>query len=404
MAGLGLMNAVKAYQDGVAWRQQQDDVERQQKQRATYDAANQAAADVLESSKAEWALNGAQGQYQPSDTTMLKSAEARGQALAKGGDWESYLKNEAAVQGQRTRLRANALQRFEQDGDPVALAQAVYPTVFDGREIVSVEKVGGMPALASIGRPATESAIRYKLSDGTEGEMPVAKMVGQVKSLLVDPVAAAQKEIELNFLRTKASIEAEKQKDVEREKGSQARLTEDLRGKNARGLADVKFGYDSQLADKNNASRERVGAGNNKATVTAAQISADGRVDAAGLRTVGGSKGSGSTGLLKTDTDSNGNTRLYFRDGRTELAKDADGNPIKSGAWGQRVDALAKTLRDAPGNFSKTPAELRRQAEETLSSGGGAAKPALSSFDPPKVPGLGDATPKNLPPLNSFMK
>ena len=399
------MNAVKAYQDGVAWRQQQDDIERQQKQRATYDAANQAAADVLEASRAEWALNGAQGQYQPSDTTMLKSAEARGQALAKGGDWESYLKNEAAVQGQRTRLRANALQRFEQDGDPIALAHAVYPTVFDGKEIVSAEKVGGMPALASIGRPATEAAIRYKLSDGTEGEMPVAKMVSQLKSSLVDPVAAAQKEIEANFLRTKASIEAEKLKEVERTKGEEARKTEDVKGKNARGLADVKFGYDQRLHADDNASRERVGAGNNRATLGAAKIAADSRVDVAELRGAGsGGKGGGSTGLLKTDTDSNGNTRLYFRDGRTELAKDADGNPIKSGAWGKRVDSLAKTLRDAPGNFNKSPAELRKLAEETLSSGGGAAKPPLAAFDPAKPPGLADATPKKLPPLNTFLK
>lgn len=408
MAGLGLMNAVKAYQDGVAWRNQQDDIERQNKQRDIYDSANKAAADVLEASKAEWALNGAQGNYQPSDATMLKSAEARGQAFAKGGDWESYLKNEAAVQGQRTRLRANALQRYEQDGDPVALAQAVYPTVFDGREIVSVEKVGGMPALPSIGKPATEAAIRYKLSDGTEGEMPVAKMIGQVKSLLVDPVAAAQKEIELNFLRTKASIEAEKQKEVEREKGSQARQTEDLKGKNARGLADVKFGYDSQLHAADNASREKVGAGNNKATVQAAQIGASSRVEVAGLRGAGGGgSGAGSKGLLKTDTDASGNMRLYFRDGRTETAKDEQGNPIKSNAWAKRVDSLAKTLGETPAGIGKSPAELRKLAEESLASGGGAAvKPAsgLAAFDKP-TPGLGAASaPGKLPPLNSFLK
>ena len=388
----------------MAWRQQQDEYQRQQKQRATYDAANQAAAGVLEASKAEWALNGAQGQYQPSDSTMLKSAEARGQAFAKGGDWESYLKNEAAVQGQRTRLRANALQRFEQDGDPVALAQAVYPTVFDGKEIVSLEKTGGMPALPSIGQPATEAAIRYKLSDGTEGEMPVAKMIGQVKSLLVDPVAAAQKEIEMNFLRTKAAIEAEGKKDVERTKGEEARKTEDLKGKNARGLADVKFGYDSQLHAADNTSREKVGAGNNAATVKAAQIGAAARVETAGLRSAGGGSAGGGGGtpkVRKTDTDANGNVRLYFSDGTNKLALDDAGNPVKSGDWGKRIDKVAKDLGATSAGIGKSASELRKMAEEALASGSGASpKPTagLAAFDKPSAAPGG-----KLPPLSNFM-
>ncbi|MFM6989444.1 MAG: hypothetical protein ACKOXG_12405, partial [Arenimonas sp.] len=75
--------------------------------------------------------------------------------------------------------------------------------------------------------------------------------------------------------------------------------------------------------------------------------------------------------------------------------------------WAKRVDSLAKTLGETPAGIGKSPAELRKLAEESLASGGGAAaKPAagLAAFDKP-TPGLGAASaPGKLPPLNSFLK
>lgn len=418
MAGLGLMNAVKSYQDGVAWRQGQEQYERQQKQQALGDDAEKAAAGVIEASRAEWALNGAQGQYQPSDTTLMKAAEARGRAFATGGDWQSYLKNEAAVQRQRIRVRASALQQYEQNGDPIALAQTVYPTVFDGKEVTKVEKVGGMPALPSIGKAASPAVLRYTLSDGTEGEMPVDAMVKRLKQSLVDPVTAAEKEIELNFLRTKSEIEGDKEIRVAGAKGDQERQTEgvrnygalrleDRKAGHAIGLADAKFGHDEKLHTMDNASRERVGAGNNTATVQAAEARGDAIVEAAGLRGLagGGAAGGGSKGLLKTASDADGNVILYFRDGTTRKASDPDtGKPLKAGEWGKRIDGMAKTLKDDPSLFGKTPAEVRRIAAETLASGAPAAAPAPKPAA--SGPGLAsfDGKGAERPPLSNFLK
>lgn len=272
MAGLGLVNALDQYQQGVDFKQRQEELGIQKQRRDNLMAADKAATDVIEKSKAEWALNGAQGTYTPNDTTMFKSAEARGQALAKAGHWEDYLRNEATVQTQRQRVRAGAMQKYEQDGDIEALARTVYPTVFDGKEIVSAEKIEGADAVA--GLPAAPTKIKFKLSDGSEQAFEPQKIVAMVKQSLIDPVKAAEMEIQQNFLRTKADIEAAGKIKVEAAKGEEARKTEGVKGKNALSLADVKFGHDKVLTSMTNASRETVAAGNNKATLGAAGISA----------------------------------------------------------------------------------------------------------------------------------
>lgn len=335
MAGLNLMNAVRGYQQGVQFSQQQEQVERAKQQQAVMDEADKAAGGVVSASQAEWAATGAQGTYQASDTTMLKAAQARGQTLAKGGDWNGFLKNEATVQNQRIRVRAGALQKYEQDGDFEALARTAYPTVFDGKEIVGTERLGGMPALDSIGRPGSPTKYKIKLSDGTTQEVSPEDEVKKLKLSLIDPVKSAEREIETNFLRTKAQIEAEAKAMVEREKGNEARKTEDLKTDRQIKVEGVKADRALSLANVNNASDEKRTGISANATLGAARIGKEGRVEAAGI-TAGGKGGK----------DPAAAERKTFKDLHTEVIRTLG---PQSGALGGGRMGNARTLGIAKG-------------------------------------------------------
>ena len=252
---------------------------------------------------------------------------------------------------------------------------------------------------------ATEAAIRYKLSDGTEGEMPVAKMIGQVKSLLVDPVAAAQKEIELNFLRTKASIEAEKQKEVERTKGDEARKTEDLKGKNARGLADVKFGYDQQLeqqkannavglANVNNAARKVIADNNDKTSLGVAATHARATTTAAQIRanSAEGKNPRGEDGLTAGEK-----LRAY----QQQLIGERD--TVRS-----LTTQLTKTYKTSDrqriqGELDQAHARVRRISDQIGAMQAGGPGLAQATTGVPAAPASGSGL-GSLPPLSDFMK
>jgi len=267
MAGLNLSGAVRNYQQGVEWRQQQDEMERQKAQRAIIDGANQAATGVIEASKAERALAGAKGEYKPSDKTMLKAFEARSMALAKGGDWNAYVQNEIAVQPHRLRVRGNALQAYEADGDFGKLIQTTYPTMFDGKEIVGIERVGGMPSLASIGREATPLSYKVKLSDDTEREVNPEQVVKAIKLSLVDPAKTAEREIEENFLRLKAQLDRDAKVDVERTKGDEERKTLGARGKQDVELEGIKGTQEIALENVRFGNRRTLQREDNKAAL-----------------------------------------------------------------------------------------------------------------------------------------
>lgn len=322
MAGMNLMNAVRGYQQGLQFSQEQEQVARAKQQQAVMDEADKAASGVVSASQAEWAATGAQGTYQASDTTMLKAAQARGQTLAKGGDWNGFLKNEATVQNQRIRVRAGALQKYEQDGDFEALARTAYPTVFDGKDIVGTERLGGMPALNSIGRPGTPTRYKIKLSDGTTQEVSPEDEVKKLKLSLIDPVKSAEREIETNFLRTKAQIEAEKQIAVEREKADQQRRTDGVKTENDIKLGDRKAGHDRSLAEFNKAADAERSAGSNAATLGAARIGKEGRIEAAGI--------TAETARTKAAT--------VAKDDRVKTAKATQDLVIKT--WGEQSGAL----------------------------------------------------------------
>lgn len=278
MTPLDVVDAgLSGYETGKQMAQQQDQLARQKKAQAAQDEAQQAFAKVLDASKAEWALNGAEGEYKPSDSTMLKAAEARGHALAKNGDWQSYLQNEAAVQGQRVRIRGQALQRYQQDGDIEALTRSIYPTIFDGKEIVRVEPLeGGRSPRKDL--PPAPPQIRIHLSDGSKVIDTPQNIVAGAKQLLTDPVATSQKEIEFNFKAMLERYKADRDIEVEGVKGAEQRKTKAQEAAAARSLADA-----------TNRSREAVAAGNNAATLAAAETGAKGRVTAA--RISAGGKG-----------------------------------------------------------------------------------------------------------------
>lgn len=268
MAGLGLTDAVMRYQQGVQWRQQQDQLQKQQERQALIDGANKAATDVLERSKAEWALNGAQGEYRPNDMTMLEAAEARGMALAKGGDWEAFLQNEAAVQPHRIRVRSSALQAYEQDGDIEKLARTVYPTVFDGKKIVGIERQQGAPGSDGQGAiPAMEAIpdkLKVKLSDGSEQVVEPSKIVAMVKQSLVDPRVAAENEVKLNFLRAQEAVKGEAERANIRERGRVDQETAGVKAQMQRGLEGLKFNNQRTLQAERQAFEATEGAANRK--------------------------------------------------------------------------------------------------------------------------------------------
>lgn len=255
MAGLGLQNAVHGYMRGKQFADQQQEVAyqrqrrseedaRRQQQQAALDAANQAFAATIDESKATWAMNGAQGQYRPNEETLFKAAEARGAALAKAGMWDQFLKNEARVAPLRGQARQKAIQRFEMDGDGRALAMAIYPTLFDGKQLVDVA--------TDDGGGTGPQALRLKMSDGSEQTLGVDQLYKMAK-VASDP-EALKREALLNFERAKAGIYVEREGKVAKARGDEAIRVDNARTGNQTGLATI-----------NNASRERIAEGRNEA-------------------------------------------------------------------------------------------------------------------------------------------
>jgi hypothetical protein len=357
MAGLGLMNALDAYQQGVSWKQGQDEIARAKHQRAALDEANAAATGVITASQQEWAVNGAQGQYKPNDSTMFKAAEARGQALAKHGLWDQYMQNEAQIAPMRLRARSTALQRYQADGDVEALARSVYPTIFDGKEIVGIERVEGAPGSENLGLAARSSTLKLKLSDGTETTTDPQRLVQLVKQSLIDPQTTLKNEIELNMARAKAEAEAAGRVTVERERGEQARKTEGVKAENAVQLQGVKFGQEKELAGLNNASREKVAAGNNSATLGAAHIGASARKEAAQI----GAASKAESGPKKDQQFDQLHDELVRVYGETQMG--ALGGTKTATEGTQAMAAYAQALMKADPNMTVAQA-IRKSSEE----------------------------------------
>lgn len=255
MAGLGLASGIRAYQQGVEWKQRQEDdavarsvrdeqIARQREMRAKLEEANKEFGRVIDESKAQWGLNGAQGQYTPNEETMFRAAEARGAALAKHGMWDEFMANEAKVAPMRQQARMRAVQRFEVDGDAESLARAIYPTLFDGKRLKSVTRDDG--------NGTGPAALMMEMDDGSKHAMPVDKLY-QAAKMATDP-EALKREALLNYERAKAGIYVDREGQVAKVRGTEAIRVDDAKTKNQAGL---------RAAD--NASREKIAAGRDQA-------------------------------------------------------------------------------------------------------------------------------------------
>jgi hypothetical protein len=395
MAGLGLTAALQSYQNGVQWNQQQQQVARQQEAQARIDAANKAASDAISASKAEWALNGAQGTYTPSDETLMRAAEARGQHFAKAGDWDNFVKNEASVQAQRTRVRGSALEQYGLDGDPERLMRSVYPTIFDGKRIKSVTKVGGAKWLSDGGDPPAPTMLQFELDDGTRGSVSPDDLVKRVKHSLIDPQQMAALEIKNNLEQAIVNSRNQGMLDAINARGTQAKELVPIKTAAAVEVEGVKTDGKLAVTDKTeagtnarnaatNQSRETVGAGHDTARVAAGSS---------------GGRG-GSPGVQTTTTDASGRLIAVMRDGTTKVLAGADGAPLLSQANEKRVDSLVKELRKSRQNRDKSEEDLRAIARKALVVAPGGEQPAtgLGATGAPASPGLSQA---KQPPLAS---
>lgn len=239
--------------------------------------ADAAYGNVHKQSQDEWARAGGQGTYKPNDATQFQAAEARGAALAKKGMWKQYLENEGLVAQQRIRVRGEALQQYEQDGDPNALVQRIYPTIFNGKKVVGTEKIGGVPASNGEGAiPASDEKpeqIKVMFDDGTSETKPIAELVTNLKKTLIDPAAFAASEVKANFARQIEESKIGGRLAVEEKKGDNAIKKEQIKSGTSLDVAKIRLGG----VQDTNASRERVGAGHDAARIGAASIGATSR-------------------------------------------------------------------------------------------------------------------------------
>ncbi|MEO6363136.1 MAG: hypothetical protein ABIO71_07895 [Caldimonas sp.] len=259
MPGLGLSQAVANYQQSVNWSQnqqmRQQQLAQQQRQQATMEGHMQAGRAVEERSRAQWAANGAQGEYKPSDATRFEMAEAIGNSFLRAGDIENYMKNEAFVQAQRQRVRQGAVQQYQIDGDVTRLVQSAYPTIFNGKKIKSVDVVAGGDGKLK-GAPSGPEMVSITTDDGEKlPMMPANELVATFKRL-ADP-AIAQEEVKLNFLRAKEELETKGKLTVEQERGLQDRTTEGIKAQAKAGLMQAEQGFKSTESAADRKSREK---------------------------------------------------------------------------------------------------------------------------------------------------
>lgn len=253
MAGLGLTQALQGYQRGVEWRQQQDEREREVQRRARIDEANKAASGVVESAfKSHVDSGGDPNSWRPDDSLMLKGLDARTNFMAKHGMWDDVVQNEAKATGLRTNIRNNAIDKamldYQQTQDPISMAQAVYPHVYDGKEIKFAKKL-------------EDGTIEFSLSDGKKQVVKADAIPQMVERIRLNPAEVAKYEFMTRMKNNEALFKAEQDRATVKERGKEARDTEGVKHQNAMSLAEF-----------NRASQEKIAAGNNATSIRVANI------------------------------------------------------------------------------------------------------------------------------------
>lgn len=406
----GIMTLADVVDAGYLGRLQSEhtaEMDRAKKQRGIYDTAGQRAQQAVEMERQQWVSGGGDpAKFRPSDTTMLKASEAFGQALAEGGDFQGYLKNEAAIQPHRLRVRQQALQRFKMDGNKGKLMETVYATIPDGQEIVGVQEVTGGPmpdrgtnptatpaappktlqqGLADfeaditnpmanpvsgageapvqpiqpgkpgdgrLGAPSGGSKLRVKISNGETRDVDFDQFMQGIQALQMDPM----KEIELNYQRALAQVrEGAKAPNIQM-RGDQARQTQGAAAANRQSLAQANFQNVMKRDEANNAARmDRV------------EVQQDGAAERAATRVAsgGGRSGGGANSVQSRSVDQDGYVVLNFKDGTSKRAT-VDGKPVRSQDWSKRVDAMVKNLQNSTAGMNKSVQQLRQEAETML--------------------------------------
>lgn len=372
MAGLGLMNAIQGYQQGVAWKQQQDQIARQQQQQAVLDEANMAAGNLIKQDQQQHVLRGGDpASYRPPEDLMFKAAEARGGALAKAGLWDQFMQNEAQVAPMRLQARAKAVQQYEADRDPVKFIMAVNNSMFNGKDVKGVEKIDATPQAESAdglqGVEGTKGGVRVTFSDGT--------------SQVIDPDAAA-KGIKVGMLDPKqwAMSEAEAaRKRIEREQQTADQLkVVDAQGKNSIRVAEI-----------NADSREAVAATNADARTTAAEIRGQYGKETAKIRgefqLLAGKARGGSGGKSSDDVQRFKALELSARSSMESIRKELAAKEALLKDAGSKdkprimaaVEALKSELDDARGVHSEIIASMRQPADSAPAEGADKPAPAI---------------------------
>lgn len=253
MAGLGLADAVDAYKQSVEWGQRQEDLAEQKRQRDQINEANKAAAGVVDSTRAQYLLDGGDpDKFRPDENTILKGLDARTNVLAKHGRWDDVVQNEAKATGLRTNLRNNAIDKamldYQQTQDSISLAQAVYPHVYDGKEIKMAKKL-------------EDGTIEFSLSDGKKSAVKPEMIPEMVQRMRMDPAAVAKLEFQSRMKNLEAQFKGEQDRATVKERGKESRDTEGVKHQNAMSLAEF-----------NRASQEKIAAGNNATSIKVANI------------------------------------------------------------------------------------------------------------------------------------
>lgn len=246
MAGLGLTNAVQQFRSGVDWRQQQDAKKKQEeeaaKQKAASDAASKAWKEAMTPPMIE--VDGGvddDGQPMPKIArpdpkwdrkgAIVKGLGAVADVYAANGDMQNFMNIEAKAAPLRAERRTaaidQALATYKADKNPINLAQAVYPHIYDGREIKNAVMRGGK--------------IEFSLSDGTKQVTTPDEMLAGIEAMR-DPRAAAEFEAKMRWETAKTKLDTDAKIAVETTKGKVDRETADHKHQQSVGLEAVKSG------------------------------------------------------------------------------------------------------------------------------------------------------------------
>lgn len=376
MAGLGLTAALNGYQRGVEWRVQN---EQAQRKLDTDTKARDAFSAVLDEDKAKWAMQGAEGQYAPSDDTMLRAAQAGQTARAHAGDFDGYMRGAVALAPMVTNIRQKALEMS--GGDEVALAKAVYPTFMDNRELQSVDWVDGQgPA----GSPAAKQ-LRLVLSDGSVKFMKPGQITDMVQKSVMTP-GARLAEAQMLFGMKRDAARAEEDRKTVAARGEVASDLEDQKQDNRLSLADYQDGIKvGQIRAQGEEARST------KATVPG--------------KAAGGGGGGGGASEDSLDLRRTQQVRVRLDARRKEAGTLlAQQQKAAQGLYGQeRKDALNK----AQATYDATMADLNKQDKDLLRrlEGGKRPGPGLAEFDrPDAAPAANGTDNSKRPSLSSFFK